>query len=148
MVWEWWPIRGGVYPSPVHELTSVKPEPEIVLNDADVPPVQTGRPRKKRRKKSSLPPKPRFSDAQRLFVLNMWGRCCLACGSAEKMCIDHITPWKQTQEHHLDNWQPLCWLCNRAKNTRTVVDYRLTPSLKTESVDIIGLVKVAQNRIS
>jgi hypothetical protein len=50
------------------------------------------------------------------------GLCCKACGSVEKLQIDHILPVSLGGLSELDNLQLLCSLCNNSKGDREM-DY-------------------------
>lgn len=65
----------------------------------------------------------------RTMVLKLHGNACLCCGSTEKIQIDHILPISKGGENNIENLQPLCWKCNRAKFNKTI-DYR-TPKCQT-----------------
>ena len=62
-------------------------------------------------------------------VFAKYGKKCLACGSKEKITVDHIQPKSKYPELALefDNLQPLCWPCNKKKSFHTEVDYRKCP---------------------
>jgi len=56
-----------------------------------------------------------------------WQYTCLACGKQEpeiKLTPDHMIPIIKGGENGIDNIQPLCFQCNRRKNTK-IIDYRL-----------------------
>ena len=67
--------------------------------------------------------------AIRRLAIKKHGNACLKCGRLgtkdEPMNVDHIKPRKFFPELALDvnNLQPLCWRCNKAKGN-TVADYR------------------------
>ena len=77
--------------------------------------------KKKGRRSNGKPP---FAPAQRLFLRKLYGDACLRCGSREELNIDHIVPYDWTQDHSFNNWQVLCWECNRAKATFYACDFR------------------------
>lgn len=65
-------------------------------------------------------------------VLAVFGRTCLACGKSEAdgviINVDHIRPLKRYWHMRLDveNLQPICAACNRAKGSRSEIDLRPT----------------------
>jgi len=58
-----------------------------------------------------------------LFLVNWYGNKCLRCGSEDRIVADHVVPLVKGGAHSIDNIQPLCWSCNRWKNTR-ILDFR------------------------
>lgn len=56
-------------------------------------------------------------------VMARYGDHCLACGSREKLVVDHVLSGFQGGTDTLDNLQPLCASCNFRKGLRTI-DYR------------------------
>ena len=68
--------------------------------------------------------------AIRKLALKKLGNSCLKCGRLgtkdEPINVDHIKPRKFFPELALDidNLQPLCWRCNKAKGN-SVADYRV-----------------------
>ena len=61
--------------------------------------------------------------AIRQAVFARHGHACLACGSIENICIDHVIPVNKGGENNISNYQPLCKSCNSRKGTNTT-DYR------------------------
>lgn len=57
------------------------------------------------------------------FILDKYGRKCLACGETAGLQPDHIIPLSKGGIHHRSNIQPLCGLCNRKKQA-LIIDYR------------------------
>lgn len=51
-------------------------------------------------------------------VLLRDGSRCLMCGRTDDLQMDHIVPWSRGGETTVDNLQPLCGPCNRAKGAR------------------------------
>lgn len=54
------------------------------------------------------------------------GYACLRCGAGEdsaRLTVDHIVPLHRGGTNLIDNIQPLCGRCNRAKGT-SAIDYR------------------------
>jgi len=56
-------------------------------------------------------------------ILDLFGSCCLACGTSENIAIDHIVPLAKGGLHDISNLQPLCQSCNSKKGVQTI-DYR------------------------
>jgi 5-methylcytosine-specific restriction endonuclease McrA len=56
-------------------------------------------------------------------ILDLFGSCCLACGTSENIAIDHIIPLAKGGLHDISNLQPLCQSCNSKKGVQTI-DYR------------------------
>ncbi|MFW6184033.1 MAG: HNH endonuclease [Chloroflexota bacterium] len=56
-------------------------------------------------------------------LCEMYGNCCLACGSTEDLTADHVVPLSCGGSNSIDNIQPLCRSCNSSKGTNTT-DYR------------------------
>jgi 5-methylcytosine-specific restriction endonuclease McrA len=44
--------------------------------------------------------------------------CCVLCGSAYKLELDHIIPWSKGGTHDEANLQCLCKPCNRKKSNK------------------------------
>lgn len=68
----------------------------------------------------------------RYFVLRVYGRVCMACGTtAGAMNVDHIMPISRAVERKLDprNLQILCPPCNAGKSNRDATDYRAPAQL-------------------
>lgn len=62
-----------------------------------------------------------WRDLRAVVLLEM-GRKCVQCGATEAIQVDHILPRSKFPELALDraNLRPLCWPCNRRKNTKVV----------------------------
>lgn len=59
-----------------------------------------------------------------LSLLNQYGHVCLCCGAGDvPLTVDHIIPISMGGSNTIDNVQPLCLSCNRAKQTEST-DYR------------------------
>lgn len=56
-------------------------------------------------------------------VLKAAGHMCLACGTKQKLTIDHVVPMSVGGANAKDNIQPLCLSCNGRKGNKTM-DYR------------------------
>lgn len=61
--------------------------------------------------------------ALRAAVLAEMGAVCVKCGSTEQVQVDHIFPRSKFPELALErtNLRPLCWPCNKSKNTKIEV---------------------------
>ena len=57
------------------------------------------------------------------ILCEVYGNCCLACGSIERLTADHIIPLVKGGSNYIDNIQPLCHSCNCSKRDKTI-DYR------------------------
>lgn len=62
--------------------------------------------------------------ALRQFILEMYGRKCLRCGSIKLLQVDHIIPRFRGGDDSIGNLQVLCWGCNSGKGYHVLVDYR------------------------
>jgi 5-methylcytosine-specific restriction protein A len=67
-----------------------------------------------------------FTLAERTAMLEQAGHRCLACGSDERLSVDHIVPITLGGRHEAANIQPLCVRCNSRKKQR-IIDYREQP---------------------
>lgn len=54
---------------------------------------------------------------------------CAACGSEERLSLDHIVPIILGGEHTASNVQPLCMRCNCSKGKK-IIDYRESGMLR------------------
>ena len=61
---------------------------------------------------------------EQIYVLFQTYPACCACGSKERLTIDHVVPLKQGGKHTYSNLQVLCHSCNAAKGARHQTDYR------------------------
>lgn len=50
---------------------------------------------------------------------------CLACGTHDRISIDHIIPLSRGGSHSIGNLQPLCVTCNSSKNSKTVMEWKM-----------------------
>lgn len=50
---------------------------------------------------------------------------CFYCGSNEKIEIDHIIPISRGGSHSIGNLVPACLSCNRSKNNKLLVEWKL-----------------------
>lgn len=51
---------------------------------------------------------------------------CVACGSYDKITMDHIIPLSRGGKHSIGNLQPLCFSCNASKNNRVMTEWVLS----------------------
>jgi 5-methylcytosine-specific restriction endonuclease McrA len=49
---------------------------------------------------------------------------CVACGSTERITIDHIIPIARGGAHSIGNLQPLCKSCNSSKIHKTMTEWK------------------------
>jgi 5-methylcytosine-specific restriction endonuclease McrA len=67
-----------------------------------------------------------FTDMEWAALKASYDYTCLCCGKREpeiKLTVDHIIPLEKGGSNYINNIQPLCQRCNRAKGTKTT-DYR------------------------
>lgn len=78
-------------------------------------------------KASEIPPPPGIENkivatgvtrTQRARILERDGYTCLACGSKEHLCIDHVLPVSRGGDSSDDNLQVLCLSCNTKKGNK------------------------------
>lgn len=50
--------------------------------------------------------------------------CCYACGTRERIQIDHIIPLSRGGRHSIGNLMPLCHSCNASKNARLLIEWK------------------------
>lgn len=60
----------------------------------------------------------KWSEAEWLAVLEMYGHRCRNCAASEGLTFDHIEPLARGGTNWIDNIQPLCKSCNSQKNAR------------------------------
>lgn len=66
-----------------------------------------------------------------------FGNKCLACGSAERLTIDHVVPLARGGTDYISNIQPLCHSCNCSKQDKTI-DYRDPARLEAFLLQVAG----------
>lgn len=59
-------------------------------------------------------------------ILKIISSACVACGSYDKITMDHIIPLSRGGTHSIGNLQPLCFSCNASKNNRTMTEWVLS----------------------
>jgi 5-methylcytosine-specific restriction endonuclease McrA len=67
-----------------------------------------------------------FTVAEWLMLVAKYGCRCLCCGQmggGNDLQIDHVVPLEMGGSNNIDNIQPLCEKCNKAKGKK-VIDYR------------------------
>ena len=68
----------------------------------------------------------RFSESEWRMVMQKYGSKCLCCGRSVpeiNLTPDHVIPLSRGGSNSIDNIQPLCFMCNRKKMTKST-DYR------------------------
>lgn len=61
-------------------------------------------------------------------VINFYKQC-FACGSTDRLEVDHVVPLALGGAHAVRNFQVLCRQCNAEKGARNAMDYRTGPVL-------------------
>lgn len=65
-----------------------------------------------------------FTVDEWLALLSRYDGKCVACGSVERITIDHVIPLRDDRSaNRIANIQPLCFVCNTRKNKR-LLDFR------------------------
>jgi len=59
-------------------------------------------------------------------ILNIIRSSCVACGSYDKITMDHIIPLSRGGRHSIGNLQPLCFSCNASKSNRFMTEWALS----------------------
>ena len=54
---------------------------------------------------------------------------CAACGTYERISIDHIVPIARGGRHSIGNLQPLCILCNSSKGAKFMTEWKSTKEI-------------------
>jgi 5-methylcytosine-specific restriction endonuclease McrA len=54
---------------------------------------------------------------------------CNNCGTNESITLDHIIPVSRGGRHSIGNLQSLCRFCNSSKNSKTIMEWRISESL-------------------
>jgi 5-methylcytosine-specific restriction endonuclease McrA len=72
-----------------------------------------------------------FTARQWRALVDEFGSRCVCCGiMPPKLSVDHVVPLMRGGSNLIENIQPLCLSCNRAKNVNAT-DYRDTPFMRT-----------------
>ena len=61
----------------------------------------------------STPNRPSISPCHRKKILSRGS--CVYCGSTSQLTVDHVIPLCRGGTHGIENYQCLCWPCNRKK---------------------------------
>jgi 5-methylcytosine-specific restriction endonuclease McrA len=67
-----------------------------------------------------------FTVIEWVMLVALYGCRCLCCGKwggANDLQIDHVVPLERGGSNSIENIQPLCEKCNKAKGRKTI-DYR------------------------
>lgn len=67
-----------------------------------------------------------FSADDRRTLFAIYRNRCLACGSSDRLVVDHVIPVSQGGSNGIENRQLLCHSCNSKKNNGTT-DFRPKP---------------------
>jgi len=63
-------------------------------------------------------------------LIKLYSSPCIACGTTERVTIDHIIPIARGGTHSVGNLQSLCLKCNSSKNHRTMSEWKFQVLLK------------------
>ena len=63
-------------------------------------------------------------------LIRLYSSPCIACGTTERVTIDHIIPIARGGTHSIGNLQSLCLKCNSSKNDRTMSEWKFQILLK------------------
>ena len=63
-------------------------------------------------------------------LIKLYSSPCIACGTTERVTIDHIIPIARGGIHGIGNLQPMCLKCNASKNDRTMSEWKFYLLLK------------------
>lgn len=50
--------------------------------------------------------------------------CCVACGSRDRIDIDHVVPLSRGGRHAIGNLQPMCRSCNSSKSSKLMIEWK------------------------
>ena len=83
---------------------------------------------------------PKHTEFQWAIMRGICGYACAKCRAPDRdppaLHPDHILPVAKGGSDHIDNIQPLCESCNRAKSCNEAIDYR--PSDWRETMLLLG----------
>jgi len=57
-------------------------------------------------------------------LIKLYSSSCIACGTTERVTVDHIIPIARGGRHSIGNLQPLCLSCNSSKNVKTMAEWK------------------------
>lgn len=57
-------------------------------------------------------------------LIKLYSSPCIACGTTERVTVDHIIPIARGGRHSIGNLQPLCLSCNSSKNAKTMAEWK------------------------
>jgi len=57
-------------------------------------------------------------------LIKLYSSPCIACGTTERVTVDHIIPIVRGGRHSIGNLQPLCLSCNSSKNAKTMAEWK------------------------
>jgi 5-methylcytosine-specific restriction endonuclease McrA len=63
-------------------------------------------------------------------LIKLYSFPCIACGTTDRVTIDHIIPIARGGTHSIGNLQSLCLKCNSSKNHRTMSEWKFQVLLK------------------
>jgi 5-methylcytosine-specific restriction endonuclease McrA len=63
-------------------------------------------------------------------LIKLYSSPCIACGTTERVTIDHIIPIARGGIHGIGNLQSMCLKCNASKNNRTMSEWKFYLLLK------------------
>jgi 5-methylcytosine-specific restriction endonuclease McrA len=70
-------------------------------------------------------------------LIKLYSSPCIACGTTERVTVDHIIPIVRGGRHSIGNLQPLCLTCNSSKNAKTMAEWKYF--LNTERTSNVAL---------
>ncbi len=105
-------------------LQAHKPKVQSYMQDYRKAHLDKWRVNKHNRRAREAAVEGQFTDKEWLALCEESGNVCLCCGKALPLVADHIIPVIRGGTNWIENIQPLCQPCNRAK-WMDAVDYRL-----------------------
>lgn len=63
-------------------------------------------------------------DIRDSFLIRLYSSPCVACGSRNKITMDHVVPISRGGRHSEGNLQPLCLSCNSGKCNKLWVEWK------------------------
>ena len=61
-------------------------------------------------------------------IRKIYSSQCVACGTYERITLDHIVPLSRGGNHSLGNLQPLCFSCNSSKGNKLMSEWNVVRS--------------------